>query len=222
MRVAYLLLLLFSTAIFAQSGDASPIQVPEGWQIHSEVRGDLNQDKWVDYAFILQKNDENNRKKREDGYEQDVNPRRLVVYLSFEKGYKKVLETKDGLLPSQDSESCVTDPLVDNPLTIKKSQLWLKLEHFSSCGSWQMGRSIYQIRYKDQKFSIIGKETFLIDRATHDESYYSTNYLTNKRHIRTGINLDEPSRHKPQAFWETLAELEIPKTLEISQLSELP
>lgn len=198
-------------------------QAPEGWEIKLKVEGELNGDKRSDFALILQKKDKTLIKKDEWG-EENFNPRRLVVFLSEQDGYRQALQTRDGFLPSASTPDshCLEDPLADGSLTIRKSQLYVSLHYFHSCGSWWTTNATYQIRYKNAKFELIGKESQSLHRASLMEEHSSVNYLTNKEKFTTGINQSASEEHRPETKWRTLAKAEQPLTLDVSKLKELP
>jgi len=79
------------------------------------------------------------------------------------------------------------DILIDNGV------LQVRLQYSSSCGSYSVTNQIFSFRYEDKRFRLIGLDINTFSRNTGDITESSSNYLTGKRKITTGLNEFEDS-----------------------------
>ncbi|MFZ4552537.1 MAG: hypothetical protein ACOYNB_12010 [Aquabacterium sp.] len=185
--------------------DLRPLKAwaPKGWRLIKQASGDLNGDGIKDAAVIFEDTDPANIKKNDRmGSEQlNTNPRKLIVLLGEQGLFKRVAES-DSLVPPENTEvsPCLADPLSD--LTINKGTLRLQLTEWLSCGGWSVTTTSYTYRFDGSGLRLIGEDESSFMRNSGEKSITSTNYLTGKRKITTGLNEFEKSR--PQTTWENI------------------
>ena len=197
--------------------------VPPGWAATYYASGDLNGDKRADAALIIQQQNPALRLKNE-GLGADVldtNPRRLLVLVRENQGYRLLVQTQTHFLPPQGAADapCLADPLEDDALTIRQGRLWLDVDYWLSCGSWGTRRDTYQFRYQKGSMQLIGADSRFFSRNSHDESRTSVNLLSGKIKTTTGINESYRERHRPRERWTQLARL--PET-DLQRMQALP
>ncbi|WP_439241379.1 hypothetical protein [Lonepinella sp. BR2474] len=183
-------------------------QLPNSWKPIYHAIGDLNGDKQNDVAVIAQGG--KSIKVDDDA----VYPRKLFIFLNQNNAYQQVLETQERLLPTVNvAESC-NDELIEGGIEIKKGQLWLDTGWSLNCSTTGNWHKTYQIRYKNQIFSLIGSEYTSHSYDTIDK--ISTNYLTNKEKVTNMfIGSDKEKSH-----WEKPKNP--PMTLDLRKLTQLP
>ncbi|MFW9617510.1 hypothetical protein [Aquabacterium sp.] len=202
--IAALLCTLSCLPAWADS-DLRPLNgwAPKGWRIIKQATGDLNGDGAKDAAVIFEEvNPANIKKNDRMGSEQlNTNPRKLVV-LFGEQGLYRLAAESDDLVPPENVEysPCLADPL--NQLTISKGMLRLVLTEWLSCGGWSVTSTTYTYRFDGTGMRLIGQDESSFMRNSGEKSTTSTNYLTGKRKITTGLNEFEQSR--PQTTWENI------------------
>ena len=151
----------------------------------------------------------------------DTNPRRLLVLVRENEGYRLLVQTQTHFLPPQGAADapCLADPLEDDALTIRQGRLWLDVDYWLSCGSWGTRRDTYQFRYQKGSMQLIGADSRFFSRNSHDESRTSVNLLSGKIKTTTGINESYRERHRPRERWTQLARL--PET-DLQRMQALP
>ena len=202
--------------------------VPPGWAATYYASGDLNGDQRADAALIIQQQNPALRLKNE-GLGADVldtNPRRLLVLVRENKGYRLLAQSPDSLLPPQASleAPCLQDPLDEKAqdeavIGIKRGRLWLNVSYWLSCGSYETQINRYQFRYQNGVMRLIGADGLSFSRASHDESYYSANFLNGKVKMVTGVNQSRAEHHRPRERWTQLAHT--PET-DLQRMQALP
>ena len=167
--------------------------IPEKWDTLSTAKGDLNKDGISDVAFVIQGTDKVNFEVSEL-YDQDtlnLNPRVLGIYFGDGSGgYVKQNQSNTFIL-LRDS------PTMDEPLEgieiTDKGVLQIRFLFFYSAGSWYTSNHLYQFRFQNDKFKLIGYDTTDTHRATGEVTSYSINFLTGKMSItRSNFTNDEP------------------------------
>ena len=207
LRPQYLLLLAFLAApAFAGTPDAFAQWVPNGWKLKSHHTGDMNRDGIDDVVLVTEETDPANFKKNPEplGPETlNLNPRRLIILLSSPNGLKEVL-SRDNLLPSQNEENmaCLADPLENGGLSIVRGSLVIELGTWLSCGSYGVAHETFTFRLQGTRFHLIGYDRSESSRSTGERSEFSTNYLTGKKRITTGLNDFRDSKAK--VSWKRL------------------
>lgn len=194
LRPQYLLLLAFLAApSFAASPDAFATWVPNGWKVIANNAGDLDGDGIDDVALVTEEADPANFKKKPEGSLGpnilNLNPRRLIILLRSSSGFKEVIN-RDDLLPSENTEGmdCLDDPLTNGGVSIARGNLVIELQDSRSCGSYGVVNEKFTFRSRGARFQLIGYDRSESSRSTGERSEYSTNYLTGKRKITTGLN----------------------------------
>ena len=194
LRPRYLLLLAFlAPQSFAAPSDTLAQWVPNGWKVITNNVGDLNRDGIDDVVLVTEKTNPANLKKKPEGSLGpkiiNLNPRRLIILLRSSIGLKEVLR-RDDLLPSENAEDmdCLEDPLVNGGVSIARGNLVIELQDRRSCGSYGVVNEKFTFRTQDTRFQLIGYDRSESSRSTGERSEYSTNYLTGKKKITTGLN----------------------------------
>jgi len=173
--------------------------VPHGWKLIKSTKGDLNQDGKIDAVLVLERTDPKNLK-QSDGLGAPVlnlNPRRLVVLLKTTAGYNKVVDAAR-FLPSENSEdsTCLSDPLEEGGIGVVRGLLQIDLHYWLSCGSWGVNHAKFIFRYENERFRLIGFDAFEFMRNSGESSEYSTNFVTGKKKITSGLNMFETTKGK--------------------------
>lgn len=221
------LLAVFPSLVYAETlvSKQAALTPPEGFELVIKAEGDLNGDKRSDLAVILQK-PVKKPPRAEDEFEQEIPPehRHLIVYFNEGEGYKKVLQTREGVIPVSQG-GCHLDPMdtmeveLKDSLKIEKGYLWLSFGDFFNCGSWQMGSRTYQVHYKNDLFSIIGEEEYNRHRALGVETFTSRNYLTGKvqEQVNTPIS-DDGEKYTSKTSWHKLSKAQIEAMKDLSKI----
>lgn len=208
MKYPWYLFLLLSIAVQAETPDNTSFSafVPQGWKLLQSAVGDLNKDQQPDAVLVVQQEDPANIVKH-DGFgasELNLNPRRLLVLLHTENGYRQVLAT-DRFLPTEHDEDtpCLADPIEEGGgVSINRGLLTVNLTYWLSCGSYNVYSYQFKFRYDDERFRMIGLDTDSFSRSSGEQNQTSINYLTGKRKRTTGLNMFEES--KTEVSWDTL------------------
>lgn len=173
--------------------------VPKGWKLIQSAVGDLNQDGKSDAVMVLERDDPKNFKQN-DGLGApalNLNPRRLVILLKTTSGYNKVADLEH-FLPSENSadNSCLSDPLEEGGVGIHRGLLQIDLHYWLSCGSWGVSHDKFVFRYENERFRLIGLDSSEFMRNSGESTEYSTNFLTGRKKITTGLNMFETTKAK--------------------------
>jgi hypothetical protein len=163
---------------------------PTAWTILDSAFGDLNNDQLNDIAFVLQHKDSVTFIKHENFYKENYNdtiitqPRILaiVVYNSTTKQYD-LIEQSNSFILNHDNPD-MDDPFDD--LKILNEILEIDFHIWTSIGSWSASRNIYNFRFQDKEFKLIGADYFYHHRATEETEDRSYNFLTKKVKVSTG------------------------------------
>lgn len=201
-----LLLLSFSTPIFAENTASWAPWIPAGWGLLSSATGDLNKDGAKDAVLVLE--EKNPAKiKPNDGLgakDLNLNSRRLLILFNTPQGYQKAFSS-DRLLPTENDAdlTCLEDPLGDGRVSVSRGVLVLSLNYWLSCGSYAVTNNSFTFRYENSRFRLIGFDQSEFSRSTGDQSEISINYLTGKMKLTTGLNSFEES--KPKVAWQPIS-----------------
>jgi hypothetical protein len=221
MRLSYALIMAFGCLLAGLQAAEAPLTLPAAAQAHlatgskiiKMATGDLNADGRADLVFVGEATDPKKITKRDDGYEQNSNTRTIVVLLAEKEGYRKVCESAKFIPPAYTLEF---DTYMDRfaHMQTEKGVLTVKFDWLASAGSWT-SMETFKFRLEKGRMRLIGAEEDSYSRSLGDKMLTSTNYLTGKRKVTSGLNQfdDEPSR--PKVTWE---ELESKKPLYLEDL----
>ena len=222
MRLSYALIMAFGCLLAGLRAAEAPLILPAAAQAHlaagSKVielaTGDLNADGQADLVFVGEATDPKKIKKRDDGYELNGNTRTLVVLLADKEGYRKVCESAKFIPPSYTLEF---DNFIErfHGLRIEKGVVSVTFSWFASVGTAWTSMETFKFRLEKGRVRLIGAEEDSYSRTLGDKILTSTNYLTGKRKVTSGLKEfdDEPSHTK--ITWE---ELESKKPLYLEDL----
>ncbi len=209
MRLSYALFMAFGCLLAGLRAAEAPLTLPAAAQAHlaagSKVikmaTGDLNADGQADLVFVGEATDPKKIKKRDDGYELNGNTRTLVVLLADKEGYRKVGESAKFIPPAYALEF---DNYLDRfaGIEIEKAILSVRFDWFASAGTWGTSNATLKFRIEQGRIRLIGSEESSFTRNQGDMTLTSTNHLTGKRKVTSGLNAftDQPSH--PKVTWE--------------------
>jgi hypothetical protein len=199
----FLLLVFFATPTFAQSDETFSKWVPNNWKLSDLEKGDLNRDGIDDVVLVIEERNPDNFKANNGSGPSilNLNPRRLIVLLGSQNGFKELIR-RDALLPSEHVEDmgCLADPLANGGVAIERGNLTINLQDWRSCGSYGVVDEKFTFRLHGTRFQLIGYDRSESSRSTGERSEYSTNYLTGKIKISTGLN--DFSNVKAKVTWK--------------------
>ncbi|HET9057295.1 MAG TPA: hypothetical protein VFN30_10675 [Chitinophagaceae bacterium] len=159
--------------------------VPFGWSILDSTTGDLNNDNHIDAALVLQLDDSTLIVNQDDDFADTITTRPRMLLILFKDDsdsfYHLTKLSNTFILVHDDSFS--DDPFQD--ITIKKGILKIDFYWYPTSGNWFNSNS-YKFRYQDKDFYLIGADYEESNKASHDYSRYSYNFLTRKRTFTKG------------------------------------
>lgn len=179
-------LLLFSGVVVGKpvAEESFGAWVPEGWTLLQQAVGDLDNDSRPDVVLVLEEANPLNRKRNDSmgPAELNLNPRRLLVLLNGETGYRPVLSV-DHFLPSEGDEQtpCLDDPLGMGGVKVDEGLLEISLEYWLSCGSYVVDNHFFTFRYEEDRFRLIGVHISSFTRSSGELEERSIDFLTDAR-----------------------------------------
>ncbi|GGF16582.1 hypothetical protein [Flavobacterium limi] len=162
--------------------------IPIDWKLLASAKGDLNNDKNDDIAFIIQYKDSVSIEKIEfDEKETVVTQPRILILAFFNPIQKKyeVIEQSNSFILNHD------DPNMSEPfqnIEIKKGILRIDFQIFMNAGSWSMSNNSYVFRYQQNEFKLIGADYNYLHRGSGETENRSYNFSTKKVKISTDDN----------------------------------
>jgi len=202
----------FTYPTIKEKGTSVSDFVPAGWTILDSALGDLNNDKLLDVVLILQHIDSVILIKTEDDFTDTVRTQPRILAVLFRN-------TSDNLfhLKEQSNSFILThdDVHADDPyqsITIKKGILQIDFYWYPDSGNWFNSHS-YKFRYQEKSFCLIGADYEESNKATHDYSKYSYNFLTGKMIFTEGNRDKKTAKSETSTFhFDTLQTIETLKT----------
>ncbi len=222
MHLSCALIMAFGCLLVGLRAAEAPLALPAaaqaylapGSKVIKMATGDLNADGRADLVFVGEATDPKKIKKRSDGYELNSNTRTIVVLLADKEGYRKVSESVKFIPPSYTLEF---DNYIErfHGLKIEKGVVSVTFNWFASVGTAWTSMETFKFRLEKGRVRLIGAEEDSYSRTLGDKILTSTNYLTGKRKVTSGLEEfdDEPSH--PKITWE---ELESKKPLYLEDL----
>jgi hypothetical protein len=202
----------FTYPIIKKKGTSVNDFVPVGWIIRDSVMGDLNNDKLIDIVLILQHVDTVTLTRTEDDITDTVKTQPRILAVLFRDSSDKVFHLKE-----QSNSFILThdDIYADDPyqsVVIEKGILKIDFYWYPTSGNWFNTHS-YKFRYQEKKFYLIGGDYEEANKATHDYSKYSYNFLTGKMIFTEGNRDKKTAKSETSTFhFNTLQTIETLKT----------
>lgn len=182
--------------------------IPKGWFLISKKSGDLNSDNKDDLIFVIQKND-NNSFVINHGFGNDTlnnNPRVLIIAFkdTLSDSFKLMCQNNTFIL--RHNEPTIEEPFIG--LDIVKGKITIEFNIFYNVGSWSVTNSVYQFRFQNNKFTLIGVDKHSFMRNSGDSETNSVNFLTKKMSTTIGNEFNESII--PKTTWKNIQIKEIP------------
>ncbi len=147
--------------------------IPEHWRAIAVAEGDLNQDKQIDYALIIQKTDPANiQSSSSDPISRNINtnPRHLLLLFTIEEDNQKKLIRKRiyrKFVPTMN----ITSPNMVEPVSyigINEGLFEIRFISEPQDNSWSRENITYHFAYhkKSERFKLTGYEKHAINKAT--------------------------------------------------------
>ena len=169
--------------------------VPPGWKLERQVAGDLNRDGVADLVLLLRETNPKNMVEHDILGENplDTNPRILAIAFGSRAGPYALHLQNHTLIPRREIPA-VSDPLDENDLAIDRDVLRMKLNYFTSAGSWMSHNTTCRLRFVNDRFELIGFDRDTFNRATGETTGLSVNFLTGKVQTTAGTMENEAQK----------------------------
>lgn len=148
--------------------------IPKDWKIISKVQGDLNKDKRVDIAAVIEYTGEYNASDEE---EMSGKPRILFVVFKNKAGTYKLSVQSSTIILRAGQGGVFGDPFVG----IEYSRGSIVVSSYGG-SSWRWGYT-YRFRYQNKGWYLIGETTQTHNTHTGETEIIDTNCLTGKQII---------------------------------------
>ncbi|HEX3044568.1 MAG TPA: hypothetical protein VHY08_07420, partial [Bacillota bacterium] len=184
--------------------------LPLGWEIIAQPSGDLNGDKILDYALVLEDNDPSRWKTDDEQAEEPYMyaSRILAILFGGTRGGYSLAEQSNTFI----MERC--DPYMEEPFTgieiSNEGDLQISFNLFYTAGSWYTTSGSYTFRYINKEFTLVSVKRFDYKRNTGESWDYSYDFLAMTRTMVE--ESPEESEEDPDVIEETI-ELDEPITL---------
>ncbi|RRQ49579.1 hypothetical protein DZC72_02965 [Maribacter algicola] len=165
--------------------------IPEGWQVLSEAKGDLNGDGHEDIAFAIQSPVKETIQYTDD-FESDTivtSPRILGIYFGKRNGkFKKVLQSNTFIInrntPTMDEPFKGLEILPDGEF-----QILFYIWQCRECTSWST--HVYSFRYRKKAFELVAYYENKAQRVSAEDIAYDIDFENKTMHISTSTVNDE-------------------------------
>ena len=175
--------------------------VPAGWKLEKQISGDLNRDGVADLVLLLRENNPKNIVKHDILGENpfDTNPRILAVAFGVKSGPYALKLENHTLIPRREVPA-VEDPLDSGGVAVDSGVLRVKLNFFTSAGSWTTSGTTYWFRYRAGRFVLVGFDRDTLHRGSGETTGISIDYLNGKIRSTSGTMENEEKKVR----WTTL------------------
>ena len=204
---------LFNEIIDTSDLDKSLLDlIPNGYEVHDFIKGDLNKDSLQDYVFLVGSTNLENFEENQFGQIVDRNRQGIIiVFGEGNRKYKKVVENL-ACFPSNFEDSGVYYAPELYVGINKKNNLEINYAH-GRYGSWG-----FVFRYQNNGFELIGSFNNS-NRGPVGLFSISINYSTKKKKITTNINADKEEENE---IWvEKWEDIKVDKLLDLNEAQNI-
>lgn len=205
---------LFNEVIDISGYDKSLVKlIPEGYEVHNVLTGDLNKDSIIDYVFLVGSTNLDNFEEHQSGKIADRNRQGIIII--FGEGnnrYKKVVENLSCFPSNFEDGGVYYAPELYLEIN-KQNNLEINYLH-GRYGYWG-----FIFRYQNNRFELIGSFSNS-SRGPIELSYVSINYSTKKKETAWNINAD--TENEEDVVWEEKWEdIKVDKLLDLNEAKYL-
>lgn len=183
---------LVTSTSYAESLPAPVSQfIPKNWQVISVAQGDLNQDKAQDIALLLKPK------------KTDISGPKLFIY--FNQNSKFILKSSKQFYKWTygNEKECIGSAFDESTLKIQRQVLNIKFNDEPICSNTYSLNYTYKFKYDQNRFQLIGFDSFSGDKLSGNITEKSVNYLSNKIKIHYS-NFFPDKKFKPKVEWKKL------------------
>ena len=169
--------------------------VPAGWKLERQLAGDLNRDGVPDLVLLLRENNPKNVVEHDIMGENpfNTNPRILAVAFGSKAGPYALKLQNHTLIPRREVPA-VEDPLESGRIGVERGLLIVKLNFFTSAGSWTTSGTTYWFRFRNGRFELTGFNRDTLHRGSGETTGISIDFPTGKTRITSGTMEDEEKK----------------------------